>query len=360
MQQNWWEKFVNLESSESVDIKRKQLVLNTCSYIGGTIILYFGIKTSFEQQFLLKLALLFSAIFLYSNVLLSYFHKKKQLAITICGLGIIPLVFAIVYTGGYENTGLYWTYPFPITLFVFFGYYRGLLLNIFLFLVIWLMLANPDWIMATYRSEEISRYAASYLVNILFCLINEFFRSRSHEELAEINFDKQRQANSDALTELPNRRFIDSVFFQACKEEPKVYFPMTLVTLDIDHFKKVNDEYGHDVGDKVLTHFASVLKQHTRATDVVARTGGEEFLIAFPKTEMSLGLQIAEKLRVKISESHYQEKIKKCSLDIKTTVSLGCVTIEQYSDIDTGLKRADELLYQAKDNGRNRLEHSLA
>ncbi len=113
MQKNWWEKFISLESSESVDIKRKQLVLNTCSYIGGTIILYFGVKTSFEQQFLLKLALFFSAAFLYGNVLLSYLHKKKQLAITICGLGIIPLVFAIVYTGGYENTGLYWTYPFP-------------------------------------------------------------------------------------------------------------------------------------------------------------------------------------------------------------------------------------------------------
>ncbi|WP_448247706.1 GGDEF domain-containing protein [Thalassotalea agariperforans] len=360
MQKNWWEKFISLESSESVDIKRKQLVLNTCSYIGGTIILYFGVQTSFEQQFLLKLALFFSAAFLYGNVLLSYLHKKKQLAITICGLGIIPLVFAIVYTGGYENTGLYWTYPFPITIFVFFGYYRGLLLNIFMFLVIWLMLANPELIDANYRPEEISRYVASYIVNILFCLINEFFRSRSHEELAEINFDKQRQANSDVLTDLPNRRFIDSVFFQASKSEPKAYFPMTLLLLDIDHFKKVNDQYGHDVGDKVLTHFADVLKQHTRATDVVARTGGEEFIIAFPKTEITPGLKIAEKLRETVSESHFQEETKKQSLDIRITVSLGGVCVERYEDIETGLKQADDLLYQAKANGRNRLEHQIA
>ncbi len=222
------------------------------------------------------------------------------------------------------------------------------------------MLANPELIDANYRPEEISRYVASYIVNILFCLINEFFRSRSHEELAEINFDKQRQANSDVLTDLPNRRFIDSVFFQASKSEPKAYFPMTLLLLDIDHFKKVNDEYGHDVGDKVLTHFADILKQHTRATDVVARTGGEEFIIAFPKTEITPGLKIAEKLRETVSESHFQEETKKQSLDIKITVSLGGVCVERYEDIETALKQADDLLYQAKANGRNRLEHQIA
>ena len=77
MQKNWWEKFISLESSESVDIKRKQLVLNACSYLGGPIILYFGLQTSSEQQFLLRLALLFSAVLLYLNVFLLYWHKNQ-------------------------------------------------------------------------------------------------------------------------------------------------------------------------------------------------------------------------------------------------------------------------------------------
>jgi diguanylate cyclase (GGDEF)-like protein len=360
MQKNWWEKFISLESSESVDIKRKQLVLNACSYLGGSIILYFGLQTSIEQQFLLKLALLLSAVFLYLNVFLLYWHKNMLLAVTVYSIIIVPLMFAIIYTGGHENTGLYWIYPFPITIFVFFGYFKGLILNILLFCGITLMVMNPAWSDANYRQSEISRFIASYVVCVLFCLINEYFRYRSHEELAEINFDKQRQANSDVLTDLPNRRFIDSVFFQASKNETKVYFPMTLLVLDIDHFKKVNDEYGHDIGDKVLIHFADLLKQHTRASDVVARTGGEEFLIVFPKTDIELGLKIAEKLREIVSESHFQQTIKRREYDIHITVSLGCVSVESYEDIEMALKQADDLLYQAKANGRNRLEYQLA
>ncbi|MGJ8693088.1 MAG: GGDEF domain-containing protein [Thalassotalea sp.] len=352
MQHNWWEKFISLESSESVDIKRKKLVLNTCSYIGGSIVLFFAIQSSFQTQPLLKISLFISALFLYGNVILSYWHKHMLLAITACGFGIIPLVFAIVYTGGYENTGLYWTYPFAITIFVFFGYFRGLIVNVFIFLVILWMLKNPDFILANYRAEEVSRFLASYVVNILFCLINEYFRSCSHAELAEINFDKQRQANSDPLTKLPNRRFVETVFLDNIDKERDDNFPMMLVSLDIDHFKKVNDNYGHDVGDKILQHLANLMKKHTRETDVVARIGGEEFLIIFPKTGFQLGVTIADKLRKMISESTYSYQ----NIEIVTTVSLGCVCVQCASDIDKGLKRADELLYQAKRAGRNRTE----
>ena len=355
MQHNWWEKFISLESSESVDIKRKKLVLNTCSYIGGSIVLFFALQTVYAEQPLLKLSLLVSALFLYGNVILSYWHKHMQLAITACGYGIIPLVFAIVYTGGYQNSGLYWTYPFAITTFVFFGYFRGLLINIFILSVIVLMLMNPDKIIADYRPEETSRFLASYMVNILFCLINEYFRSRSHAELAEINFDKQRQANSDPLTLLPNRRFVDTVFLANVYKEREDYFPMMLLILDIDHFKKINDNYGHDIGDKVLQHIANVMKDHTRETDVVARTGGEEFLIIFPKTDFQLGITIADKLRKIIAESSYSYQ----NIEIVMTVSLGCVCVNNSQEIAHGLKRADELLYQAKRNGRNRIESQL-
>lgn len=357
MQKNWWEKFISLESSESVDIKRKQLVLNACSYLGGTIILYFGLQTSSEQQLLLRMSLLFSALLLYINVIILYWHKSMQLALVIYGIVVFPLILALVYTGGYQNTGLYWIFPFPITIFVFYGYLRGLLINIAIFSIITFMLINHQYIAAEYRNQEISRFLASYVVCILFCLINEYFRYRSHQELAEINFDKQRQANSDALTDLPNRRFINSVFFQASKQDPVAYFPMMLVVIDVDHFKKVNDAYGHDTGDSVLKHIAGVLKAHTRESDVVARTGGEEFLIAFPKTDVDLGLNVSEKLHNTMSNTPYVDQTSGLAIDV--TVSMGCVCVEEYYDIELALKKADDLLYQAKRNGRNRIEHIL-
>lgn len=352
MQHNWWDKFISLESSESVDIKRKKLVLNTCSYIGGTIVLFFALKASFASQPMLKWSLLLGALFLYGNVILSYWHKRLTLAIYACGFGTIPLVFSIVYTGGYQNTGLYWTYPFAITTFVFFGYKRGLVLNLLIFIGFWFMLSQPENILAQYRPEEISRFYAAYFVNALFCLINEYFRSRSHEELAEINFEKQRQANSDPLTRLPNRRFIEQVFLNKLYQKTEQNYPLMLVVLDIDYFKKVNDNYGHDVGDEVLKHLAEVMKKYTRESDIVARVGGEEFLLVFPKTDFSVGVKICEKLRKVISERPYSYQ----NIEIVITASLGCVGIKQAKDVSSGLKQADDLLYRAKDNGRNRIE----
>ena len=307
MRLNWWDKFISLESSESVDVKRKLLVLNACTYIGGSIIVYFGLKASFETQALLKISLLFGATFLFLNVFLLKLHERLTVSLSLYAAVSVPFFLSIVYTGGHENTGLYWTFLVPVTLFVFFGYFRGLVINLIIFTGILLMLYYPEKIIADYRSEEISRYVASYIVNVAFCLINEYFRFRSHEELAVINFEKQRQANSDSLTELPNRRFVESIFFPTISTQTKNYLPMVFVMLDIDHFKKVNDTYGHDVGDEVLKHLAEILKINTRDTDIVARTGGEEFLIVFPKTELNLGLKIADKLRGTINTSFIKQ-----------------------------------------------------
>ena len=132
---------------------------------------------------------------------------------------------------------------------------------------------------------------------------------------------------------------------------------MMMVVVDVDYFKKVNDAYGHDTGDNVLKHIANTFKENTRESDIVARTGGEEFLIVFPKTERELGLKVCEKLRKSMSESAYVDKVSGLSIDI--TVSIGCVCVEHCDDIERSLKKADDLLYQAKRNGRNRVESQL-
>ncbi|MBV1907805.1 MAG: GGDEF domain-containing protein [Kangiellaceae bacterium] len=346
-----WKRFITVESSENIDSKRKKSVMYFFTYIGGTIIFYFAFKTP-SNDLILKLSLFATASFLYINAIASIFHKNTALASQITGIAVIPLVLAVVYTGGYADTGLYWAYPFPITLLVFFGPLRGLFLNMVMFVAIILMIYNPEYITANYRPEEVVRFAPTFLVNVTLCLIAEFFRSRSHKELSSLNLDRLKQANTDVLTNLPNRRFIDSVFMDAAKNDQSGHFPMTVIAVDIDHFKKVNDTYGHDIGDIVLKHVARLLRRNTREMDVVARIGGEEFLIIFPRTSNETGVIIADKIRKIISDTPFLDN----DLEINVTVSMGCTEVKKYVFMDDAFKIADKLLYQAKANGRNRME----
>ena len=118
--------------------------------------------------------------------------------------------------------------------------------------------------------------------------------------------------------------------------------------LDIDHFKSVNDTYGHEVGDKTLIDLAKILKQHSRATDIVGRWGGEEFIIILPHTDLSAAIEYADMLRVKIEDFTFEV------ID-KITASFG---VSSFIDEDTSksiVKRADDALYDAKHSGRNRV-----
>ncbi len=346
-----WKRLVKVDSSQNVDTRRKKSVLYFFTFIGGSIVLYFAFKTP-SESLTLKLALFASAGFMYLNSFASYYHQKLHVTTTLTGIAVLGLVFSVVYTGGYANTGLFWAYPFPITLFVFFGPFKGLLVNLLLFATILIMIHNPQLILAEYRPEEVARFAPTFLVNLFLCFIAEYFRNRSHNELSTINLDRLKLANTDSLTNLPNRRFIDSVFMDAAKNDHGSHFPMTIVVVDIDHFKRVNDTYGHDTGDMVLKHMARLFRRNIRELDVVARIGGEEFLIIFPRTSHQVGLHIAEKIRKMVED--YPFKYNDVSINL--TISLGCTEVKKYILLEQGIKRADELLYRAKTNGRNRLE----
>lgn len=346
-----WKNFITGESSDSVDIERKKSVLYFFIYIGASIILFFAIRTPTEEL-TLKIVLFSAASLMYLNHIAFLFHKNITVTTTLMAMAVFGLVLSVVYTGGYANTGLYWTYPFPITFFVFFGPLRGVIINLSMFFSILLMLYQPHLIPADYRPEEIARFVPTFLVNITLCLIAEFFRSRSHTELSNINIDRLKLANTDSLTNLPNRRFIDSVFMDAAKNDQSSHFPMTIVAVDIDHFKKVNDTYGHDTGDMALKHVANLLRKNIREVDVVARIGGEEFLIIFPRTNKEVGIKISEKIRVMIEQTPYIDK----DIKIPITISLGCTEVSKYVFIEEAIKQSDELLYKAKRSGRNRLE----
>jgi diguanylate cyclase (GGDEF)-like protein len=119
--------------------------------------------------------------------------------------------------------------------------------------------------------------------------------------------------------------------------------------LDIDHFKTVNDTYGHDVGDYVLKATVNVIKRNIRKADIFARYGGEEFMIVQPETTIERAKVYAEKIRTIIEQNNF-DKVK------KITISIGVTMFNKNDAIESITKRVDDALYRAKDNGRNRVE----
>lgn len=118
---------------------------------------------------------------------------------------------------------------------------------------------------------------------------------------------------------------------------------------DIDHFKAVNDSYGHDVGDTVLQKLTALAKMHIRSSDRISRWGGEEFMIMMPHVDLDEARIATEKLRMLVEEYDFDEPEH-------ITISIGLATLKDSDDIESFYKRVDEALYLAKENGRNRVE----
>lgn len=157
-------------------------------------------------------------------------------------------------------------------------------------------------------------------------------------------------ATTDKLTGIANRFQFDTLFSYAIKNAKRNKEPLSLIMFDIDFFKKVNDQFGHDIGDITLHHFAQTLKKRLRLSDIFARWGGEEFMIILPKSNSKDALRLAEELRLAIEKEHFQEVGH-------ITVSFGVASMKTDDNEDSFLKRVDTGLYSAKENGRNRVEY---
>lgn len=154
------------------------------------------------------------------------------------------------------------------------------------------------------------------------------------------------QSTTDPLTHIANRLHFDLLFKHAAQISQREKSPISVIFFDIDHFKKVNDIFGHLAGDEVLKHVANIAKNSLRKSDVIARWGGEEFIILLPATSVTFALQVAENLRVAIERENF-------NVVGHLTCSFGVSKLLEDENEDTLLHRVDELLYNAKAKGRN-------
>lgn len=166
-------------------------------------------------------------------------------------------------------------------------------------------------------------------------------------------------AITDSLTGLHNRRYFERHLSTLVDQATTRGRPLSLLIIDIDHFKAINDTYGHLAGDKVLKEFSRRIQSAIRGIDLAGRFGGEEFVIAMPDTNISVAYLVAERLRSLISSDPF--KVGEDRDPIVVTVSIGVGAIESPSDTPIGLlARADAALYQAKRGGRNRVSSAAA
>ena len=169
------------------------------------------------------------------------------------------------------------------------------------------------------------------------------------------HLEEQRlKALIDPLTGLPNRAAWGERLAHEVEQWQAHGNPLLIAMLDLDHFKRINDGYGHLAGDKVLKIVAAQLRKHLRPNDFIARFGGEEFVLLIPDTTLAMGLQVLEKLRAAIAACPFHFKGEPVTL----TCSIGLAPFKLADRSEQVLKRADEALYRAKDNGRNRIECS--
>jgi two-component system cell cycle response regulator len=183
-------------------------------------------------------------------------------------------------------------------------------------------------------------------------------RKRYADRLRDIMQASLQMAVTDPLTGLHNRRYLESHLGGLVDAAADGDKPLSLMILDIDHFKAVNDTYGHDAGDEVLKAFAERVKTVIRGVDVLCRLGGEEFIIVMPDTSLEVAGRVAERVRQTVGGAMFA--IDKGERHIAVTVSIGLAERRNGREADSMMKRADRALYRSKALGRNRVSADAA
>ena len=199
-------------------------------------------------------------------------------------------------------------------------------------------------------TQKQSCTAKSELGDQLAELVAQVKQVEQEAATAKAELEEQKiKAVTDALTGLPNREAYNERGFHEWNRWQRYGHPLTIVVCDIDHFKKINDTYGHQAGDRVLQVLSKAISQRLREVDFMARYGGEEFVILLPETPQAQGFEVMDKIRSVIATTPFRFK----QVPVQVTFSMGVVGLKEGDTLESAFALADELLYKAKEAGRN-------
>ena len=338
------------------ETNRRIAVINIFTAVGVSLPLCFGIYSLFISYWSMGiLLLLISGSLVVARALTDPAHppSEQPLPSSILIGSLFALMTLLIVTGGHDNTGVMWIYIMPPVALFFGGLWVGSIITGIFLCTISVLLFYPDnqLLQTTYSLSFKIRFLLSLLTTVLFSAVYEYTRQRSIQRIQNLNDKFEHLAMHDVLTELPNRRFIQEELNRELARSERNKSPLSIVLCDIDKFKQVNDTYGHECGDQILRYFARTLNESVRKQDLVARWGGEEFLIILPDTPGESAEHLAESVRQKLERSQYHNG----EISLNVTASFGVCELESGNTTSQALSDADEALYVAKRQGRNRV-----
>ncbi len=329
---------------------RSYLVINTIGYLGITVHLALIPVFSFLGLTLLSFLNIFSSFMWITGWRVNRLGSH-DLAITLMISEVIMhTLFVVPLVGWHAGFQYYLLGAIPFSLFN--NKFNG---RAIILVSIGLCITFIALDVSTHDAPQTLELSAGLIrlinyINIVIAftavgLISYYFRLASITQEQEL----EKLANTDSLTGLYNRRRMQEILESQKSLSSQNRSGFALIFVDIDHFKKFNDTYGHSCGDYILCEVASFMRNHLRQGNALARWGGEEFLIMLPNTDIREARTIAEKIRKAIAEERFHLAGQKFSV----TMTFGLTQHENNDSIDNSLKRADDALYQGKKAGRN-------
>ena len=270
--------------------------------------------------------------------------QKIQRAIFIGSLSLALFMIFFVSVNQNQNFGMIWTIFVPIFVISLYGHAKGLAISAAYYLVIFALAYDglSHWDHTEWDTIALTRFVIASGVLVFVVFITEYAFDTLQRELNELSI-------TDALTRLFNRRKMDEIITAEIAKTKRYRSALSLVILDIDDFKAINDTYGHMVGDEVLVALAGLLKNGLREVDSVGRWGGEEFVIVLPQTTLDEAAQSMERLRHTIGHYRFEGiKALSCSFGICNATHMDIHKREL-------ITCADDALYKAKRSGKNRI-----
>ncbi len=270
------------------------------------------------------------------NIMVVYFLARKDHYL-LNGWGLLISASGAVLYSSHLNgmIGILWAFPLAAAFF-FLLKWRHAVIGVLIFII-----AEAEIALSTVEGALTIRVLAT-----LF--LTAFVMAAFAWLLEQQQADLYRLATTDALTGCGNRMKLNDALAEAAYAKHRYESTYSLIVLDVDHFKRINDSIGHSGGDEVLTRFAECLRSRLRLSDHVYRYGGEEFMVLLPNTRLKDAVHVAEDLRLAVASTHF-------GAYASVTISAGVAQLKEGESWDNWMTRADQALYQAKSDGRNRV-----
>jgi diguanylate cyclase (GGDEF)-like protein len=333
---------------DNVEDSLKVYLIYTFSIVGFIFTFILGLSSLSSFSYESNVFLLGGALFLLINLAYLKVTDNHFYAGYIMLYLIFVLILYLIYSGGYHNTGPLWIFSLPPLALFIHGLKKGLMdIGVFLMIIVLMFFyPNTPLLDASYTTAFKVQVLLSFILLVFLSALYEYSKAKSMKKMKKVQSDLEFFLRRDPLTGLYNRRGYHDSMDQINDKHG------VMLMCDIDHFKRINDTYGHDAGDFVIQEVAQCIRENVRKEDVAIRWGGEEFLIFLANTNINNGYIVAEKLRESVERLtlYYKEDIT-----IKVTLSMGISSISNKIPLEEAIKNADNAMYVSKKSGRNQI-----